>query len=586
MKMKRITILLISVALIFQGCEEYLDKVQDSTGMDEEQVFTDYNNFRKFQDRMYRDMHNYLADYDYGMIAAMCDEGYTESAQWETMGVVQSGDWIRAYSTAQALQFSSVWRAWQSIRIANICLQKLPMLEGNATPQQMNQLEGQALFMRAWYYYEFLIRQGGMPYLTEPLGGSDNYALPRLSFHETALKIAEDCDAAAALLPDKWDMANIGRPTKGAAMAVKASALLFDASPTNNTSNDATYWTAAAEAAWDLIAYSQSTGNFKLMPSKGTDEVTYLAPGGVQTITYPSGFDSIFMYTPYNDEIIWEFYEAVTSGSQFSTFTIASLAEGGIIQGYSPSQNIVDLFETKNGLAIQDDPEYDAQNPYINRDPRFYHSILFNRERWTSGTDLYLELFNGGRDRASGDLVHFSYTGYLARKFWGKNVDLWSNASAPFTHTIFFRYADILLMYAEAANEIGGPNYTLPGATMSAVQAVNKVRERMLMPGVNTIYLASKETFRQRIKNERAVELYLEGKRFFDLSRWGDAHKMQHKQLYGVDLIENPGRPTGYNISRTALPVVTLTFEQKHYKWPIPLSDALMFKEFTQNPGW
>ena len=141
-------------------------------------------------------------------------------------------------------------------------------------------------------------------------------------------------------------------------------------------------------------------------------------------------------------------------------------------------------------------------------------------------------------------------------------------------------------MYAEAANEIGGPDYTLPGATMSAVQAVNKVRERVEMPGVNSRYLTDKVSFRQRIKNERAVELYLEGKRFFDLSRWGDAHKMQHRQLYGVDLIENAGRPTGYNISRTALPVVTLTFEQKHYKWPIPLSDALMFKEFKQNPGW
>ncbi len=102
----------------------------------------------------------------------------------------------------------------------------------------------------------------------------------------------------------------------------------------------------------------------------------------------------------------------------FSQFTVSSLAEGGVVQGYSPSQNIVDMFETKNGLAIQDDPEYDAQNPYIDRDPRFYHSILFNRERWTSGTDLYLELYNGGRDRASGDLKQLSYTGYLARKFW------------------------------------------------------------------------------------------------------------------------------------------------------------------------
>mgnify|MGYP001502811457 FL=1 len=586
MMMKRITIILIALALIFQGCEEYLDKVQDSTGMDETQVFTDYNNFRKFQDRMYKDILNYLADYDYGMIAAMCDEGYTESVQWETTGVVQTGDWIRAYSTAQALQFSTIWNAWQSIRIANICLEKLPMLEGNATQTQMNQLEGQALFMRAWYYYEFLIRHGGMPYLTVVLGGSDDYALPRLSFHETVLKISEDCDAAAALLPDKWDMANTGRPTKGAAMAVKASAMLFDASPSNNPSNNSEYWTAAAEAAWDLIDYAQTTGQYKLVPSKGTDQVTYLSPGGVETITYPSGFDSIFMYTPYNDEIIWEFYEAVTSGSQYSTFTIASLAEGGIIQGYSPSQNIVDLFETQNGLAIQDDPEYDPQNPYIDRDPRFYHSILFNRERWTSGTDLYLELFNGGRDRASGDLKHLSYTGYIARKFWGRNVDLWSNTSAPLTHTIFFRYADILLMYAEAANEIGGPDYTLPGANMSAVQALNKVRERIMMPGVHSRYLTGKEAFRERIKNERAVELYLEGKRFFDLSRWGDAHKMQHRQLYGVDLIENAGRPTGYNISRTALPVVTLTFEQKHYKWPIPLTDALMFEEFKQNPGW
>jgi hypothetical protein len=584
--MKKITIILIAVALLSQGCEKYLDKIQESSGMGEEQVFTDYNNFRKFEDRMYKDIHNYLADYDYGMIAAMCDEGYTESAQWETMGVVQSGDWIRAYGTAQALQFITVWNAWESIRIANTVIQKLPMLEGNATQTQLNQLEGQAIFMRAWYYYEFLIRQGGMPYITVPLGGSDNYALPRLTFHETALKIAEDCDAAAALLPEKWDMANIGRPTKGAAMAVKASALLFDASPTNNTSGNNELWTAAAEAAWDLIEYAESSGTYKLIPSKGTDEVKYDSPGGVKTIEFPSGFDSIFMYTPYNDEIIWEFYEAVTSGSQYSTFTVASLAEGGIIQGYSPSQNIVNLFETANGLATKDDSEYDSQDPYVNRDPRFYLSILFNRERWTSGTDLYLELYNGGRDRASGDLKHYSYTGYLARKFWGRNVDLFSGANPPFTHTIFFRYADILLMYAEAANELGGPNYTLPGASMTAVQAVNKVRARVEMPGVNSIYLTNKDTFRERIKNERAVELYLEGKRFFDLSRWGDAHKIEHRQIYGVNFVENSAGPTGYQISTTSIPVYTLTFDQKHYKWPIPTTDAVMFKEFKQNPGW
>ena len=585
--MKKITTIILAVTFLLQGCEKYLDKVQESTGMDEQEVFTDYNNFRKFEDRMYKDMHNYLADYDYGMIAAMCDEGYTESAQWETMGIVQSGDYIRAYTTAQALQFSAVWNGWQSIRIADIALQNLHMLEGNATQEQINQLKGQAHFMRAWYYYEFLIRQGGMPYLIKPLGASDNYALPRLSFHETAQMIAADCDTAAALLPRTWDSGNMGRPTVGAAMAVKASAFLFDASPSNNTSNNTDLWKAAAQAAWDLINYSQTTGTYGLLQSKGTDHVSYLSKGSVQTINYPSGFDSIFMYTATNKEIIWELYSAVNSGSQWSTFSISTVAKGGIIQGYSPSQNIVDLFETKNGLAIADDPAYDPQNPYVNRDPRFYSTILFNQERWTSYTDRYLSLYNGGEDRASGATVHLSYTGYLARKFWGKNVDQNSDNAAPYTHTIFFRYADILLMYAEAANEIGGPNYALPGASLTSLQALNLVRARAGMPGVTkTEYLASAAAFRGRIKNERAVELYLEGKRYFDLSRWGDAHKIEHKQIWGVSLIEDAGKPTGYAISKTASPVFTLTFEQKHYKWPIPLADAIMFKEFKQNPGW
>ena len=121
---------------------------------------------------------------------------------------------------------------------------------------------------------------------------------------------------------------------------------------------------------------------------------------------------------------------------------------------------------------------------------------------------------------------------------------------------------------------------------MSAVEAVNIVRARVGMPPVNSSYLTSKESFRERIKNERAVELFLEGKRFFDLSRWGDASKMKHRQLYAMDFQENSSSPTGYFISRASTPFFTLTFEEKHYKWPIPLSDALMFDEFKQNPGW
>ncbi|HPR33196.1 MAG TPA: RagB/SusD family nutrient uptake outer membrane protein [Prolixibacteraceae bacterium] len=579
--MKNITWILL-IALLFAGCEEYLDKVPDSDGMTEEQVFTDYLNFKKFQDRMYKDMHDYLADYDYSFIAAVCDEG-TTSCRWETLPVVQNGDWLRSYSLAQALQFSTPWRAWESIRIANMSLQRLSVLE-NASAQQKDELKGQAHFMRAWYYYEFLRRQGGMPYLTRPLIASDNFAIPRLSFEETARMIAADCDTAFSLLPVKWNNNNYGRPTKGAALAVKASTFLFNASPSNNPSNDPAKWEEAAQAAWDLIQFSEENSAYKLEPCQSTDNVSYMTPEGVKTIEFTGGYDSIFNHVPFNDEIIWEFASQMQNGGRYTTFSTTNLVTGGIIQGYSPSQNMVDLFETANGLSIADDPAFDEQNPYVNRDPRFYHCILFNRERWTSKTDYYLSLYNGGEERQA--LDHFSKTGYLARKFWVNNIDQWSDAAHPISHCIYFRYAEVLMWYAEACNELGGPNHTLSGANLSALDAVNRVRSRVGMPGVDARYLADKNSFRERIKNERAIEFFLEGKRFFDLSRWGDASKVVHKEIYGINILEDATKPTGYVFNRSTEPIVSLTFDQKHYKWPIPLADATMFEEVKQNPGW
>jgi hypothetical protein len=374
-------------------------------------------------------------------------------------------------------------------------------------------------------------------------------------------------------------------------MAVKAAALLFSASPSNNPGGDQSRWETAAQASWDLINWAESSGTYSLVECNGTDSVTYAIPAAVETdpptieaIHYPSGFDSIFLYQPFNSEIIWEMWSHVNNTQIYRPFTVPTLNAGGVIQGYCPSQNIVDLFETANGLAIGDDPAFEEQNPYVNRDPRFYHSILFNGQRWTSQTDRYLELFNGGSERQASE--YYSYTGYLARKFWYKNVDQWSPPSGTYTHPIYFRLAGILLQYAEAANEIGGPDHAIPGASLTAVQAVNRVRERVQMPPVNDMYLGSKEAFRERIKNERAVELFLEGKRLFDLSRWGDAHKVEHRELYAIDLQPDPTRPTGYLFTRPTAPFFTLAFTQKHYKWPIPLEDVLMFEEFKQNPGW
>ncbi|WMI65214.1 RagB/SusD family nutrient uptake outer membrane protein [Aestuariibaculum sp. YM273] len=583
-------ILGLSTAISFTSCEDYLDKVQDSSGLTEQDILEDYFKFRQYEDGVYQHLQNYIGAGDYSYIAALGDEGYVNSINWETMPIAQSGDWLRAYDTGQALQFYGVWNAWSSIRRANRVIELLPQLQ-NATQEEMDELKGQAHFMRAWYYYEFLKRQGGMPYITESFDASDNFAIPRLTYEETALKIAADCDSAAVLLPTRWDIQNLGRPEKGAAMALKASALLFNASPSNNSNNDTSKWELAAQASWDLLSELGPFGNgrYRLMQSNGTDQVTYKIPTAdserYETIEYASGFDSIFMYRPYHDEIIWENYASVgDGGGAYRVLTTRSIEGNNVTQGFTPSATFVDRFETLNGLDISDDPDFDEQNPFVNRDPRFYHSILFNGERWTSQSGKYLELFEGGAERNSqpGD----AHLGYMARKFWGKNVDQWSGTAAPQTHVIYFRLADILLQYAEAANEIGGPNHSIAGANLTSVEAVNMVRARVNMPPVNATYLTNRETFRERIKNERAVELFLEGKRLFDLSRWGDAHKAEFREFIADDFTLDPSYPTGYRINRSAEPYFTRSFTQRHYKWPVPLTDALMFDEFEQNPGW
>ncbi|MFB6341425.1 RagB/SusD family nutrient uptake outer membrane protein [Saccharicrinis sp. FJH62] len=587
--MKNIVLILLVAFVLLPGCTEYLDRAPESTGLLEDDVFKSYLTFKKFEDQMYKDMHDYLANYDYSFIGAVCDEGYMD-CDWETLPKVQNGDWLSGYGLAQALQFTTIWNGWQSIRIANIALNRMGDLQ-DATVEQKQLLKGQAYFMRAWYYYEFLKRQGGMPYLQKALYGSDNYALPRLTYDETAHMIAMDCDSAMALLPATWDDANIGRPTRGAAMALKASTFIFNASPTNNPDNTTSKWEEAAKAAWDLIQFAESTGTYKLVQCNSTDEITYKAvqnlnpDDSIRAIEFVGGYDSIFHYTPTNDEIIWEDFGQMQNSDRYLTFTTPSLGVISIIQGYSPSQNLIDLYETKNGLSISDDTSFDEQNPYVSRDPRFYHSILFNQERWSSKSGYYLELFEGGTERQSSK-KHYSKTGYLARKFWVNNIDQFSNEVHPITHCIYFRYAEVLMWYAEAANELGGPNYTLPGANLTAAQAVNKVRARVKMPAVNAMYLADKNTFRERIKNERAIEFFLEGKRFFDLSRWGDASKIENKTVYGIDLVKDLQTETGYRFNRSSDPVFTYTFSSKHYRWPIPLGDATMFKEFKQNPGW
>jgi hypothetical protein len=243
----------------------------------------------------------------------------------------------------------------------------------------------------------------------------------------------------------------------------------------------------------------------------------------------------------------------------------------------------VDLYEAvkKTGATITSaapitDPTsgYDKNNPYLNRDPRFYNNVIYNDMTWQGRK---VETFTGGRDIVAASSF-YTKTSYYLKRLWPEIVKSGSNAS-EFVNFVYFRYAEILLNYAEAINEAKGPT----ADAFTAYSAVNLVRNRAGMP--NLPLGLSKDQMRERIRNERAVEFAFEDMRWWDILRWKK----------GPDLVAQP--MTGMKITKTgttfSFEVITLgteyqkTFKDYMHLYPIPLAEInKSATALVQNPGW
>src|SRR5690606_18904619 len=212
----------------------------------------------------------------------------------------------------------------------------------------------------------------------------------------------------------------------------------------------------------------------------------------------------------------------------------------------NPTQNIVDKFEVINGDAAYpvDDPRsgYDPQHPFTNRDPRFYNNILVPGELWgvnNAGKQIYQELYVDGRDynnaTTSNHTRHRVASGYVCKKYiWPEANQFAAQYDRYNLNTIYIRVAQVYLDYAEAMNEAYGPDVDPEGFGLTAVQAVNTVRNRVGMPDVLSEFTADKETFRDRIRDERAVELMWENHRWHDLRRWMIAEEVFNQPIRGI----------------------------------------------------
>ena len=464
----------------------------------------------------------------------------------------------------------NAWGLWDGIRSANSFLENfdpkvLEKFEYNDNYDEMTQKSSmfpfEIRFLRAFFYFELAKRYGDIPLLTRTYAEDEINTVKQEPFEDIIDFVVSECDAVAKELPlkqsDFWN--ETGRITKGAALALKSRALLYAASKLHNPDNDLSKWEAAAKAAYEVINL-----NVYSMPAIGKD-VLYFDQGGNTVLTSP--------------QLILE----RRTGSKTNSFEARNQPMGyegsAVGGGNTPTQNLVDAFEMADGTEFDwNNPEH-VKNIYFDangkqtRDPRLYLNVLYNGSTWLKQT---VETFEGGKNQV---LDGSTTTGYYLRKYMNPSVSLDPDKSNKLEHHyILFRYAEILLNYAEAMNEWKDPQTVTKECPLSATDAVNEIRKAAGMKGIGVM---SQSAFREKVRNERRIELAFEGHRFYDIRRWMIAGDKNVRNIYGVKILKSGNT---YTYERTLLK--SYNWDNKKYLFPIPQHEIYKNSNLIQNQGW
>jgi len=609
--MKRYTIkigLLLAMAFMLSSCKEYLN-IPPEAAITEEQIFGSYASFQGFQDQLL----NNLVDYNnHGSRVTNSVGGEALSADNQSAAYGNSGNYkallssVGIYSAGVNAFSAGLYSSmWENIRITNMCLEKLKSgVLTDATDEQRDWLKGQALFFRAYYYYEFVRSFGTVPYVDKVLSAEEQDMKRHWTYEKNGKtykdvqavfeRIVEDFDAAAALLPANWPSPNInwGRPSKLAALGFKAKALQFSASPLFNQQATGVLdydkdllnrCAIACKAAIDLAASlvgTQPAG----MPVADADGLTKWAD-------LRKVFATVDGTQPYTPEVL--FHRAINSFGALviSQATSRNYGEKQVTgqNGAQASQNYMDKFEMKDGSRYQIAYDKDKVRRWDDRDKRYDFNFYMHGDQVDKVTlDFSWTKFNA--DGASNSNA--------IRKFLCDGVTKDNPGLATFC-TPLLRLADIYLTYAEAVYEsTGSYNNTPAGLSMTAEQAVNKIRIRAGQPTVaatvpfyennpltGSCELASDPAFRLLYRNERAVEFAYEGVYWFDIRRWKRAQLQDGVQLQAL-MFDVDKKKVIIESSVNRVDVSPYVFKDQHYWMPFDVSLTRFTTDWEQNPGW
>ncbi|MBQ6197865.1 MAG: RagB/SusD family nutrient uptake outer membrane protein [Bacteroidales bacterium] len=561
---------ILSAFILAASCN-VLDFDESSSQYSRDDMYKTYSNIQKMLTNIYGYMPNKdIADVSSALRDCGSDDAeYADpdaSVQRFTNGnwtPIQTVDdkWSLYYGIRSANEFLTHWQADENGVLQATFDLSMYQYESKYKKwwEHLNVYPYEAKVLRAYFFFELARRYGDIAMPLTMLTAEEANAISKTPFDEVIDFIVKECDESAPYLPNTYvGMLDdeIGRVTKGFALAVKTKALLYAASPQHNPSGNKEKWQKAAAAAKEIIDLNV----YKLDAAEKANN--YLSPEVIMAIARSES----------------QSFERYNFPVRFTESERTSMA------GTYPSQQLVDAFQTLGGYDITlgangwqtSDPAFDVTKPYDGRDPRFARAILANGMAFKGST---IETFVGGKDYSATRTELGTVTGYYLRRYIQESTSFTPENTVTNKHQwIVYRYAEALLSYAEALNEyLGGPTATDGTFTLSALDALNQVRANAGMPDVTA---TSQTAFRDAVRREWRVEFAFEDHRFWDIRRWSIAQSVMG-QLDGVEIVKN-----GATLTYSRKTVETRTWADKMNLYPIPQAETFNNPNLTQNTGW
>jgi hypothetical protein len=442
-------------------------------------------------------------------------------------------------------KFKDEWvQRYGGIKTCNLLLENIDRITGVA-PERINEMKAEARFMRAFQHFQLTTFFGDIPLVSKDPTLNEAKTITRTPHSEVVAFILSELDAIIDVLPTKEEYGDAGKGkiTAGAALAFKARVLLY-------------------ENRWQEVVAT-------------TDQ---LMSGAYGQYSLFNSYEGLFLpQNEYNSEDILSLQYVPVDRMWGEFFDMAPISVGARLNSLAPTQELVDSYITTNGRAINESGSgYNESTPYVNRDPRLKATVVYDGYQWVDKTGTRTINIRPGSNSPDEYVSGSSSTttGYYTRKYFDPE-HLSSLQSS--LNLMLFRYADILLMNAEAKFELGQFTADTWNTTIRAL------RSRAGFTDPNALNFNAglgQDALRQVIRNERRTEFGMEGLRIFDIRRWKIAEDVlngyAHGAKFGLQSQDN-----GY------LRVNLRTFDPgKHYLWPVPRDERLINGNLTQNPGW